>query len=212
LAVQSRYSDSCLTYHREGKIKYIGLCGISSNTLRRACKIAHVDAIQVEYSPFVLDIEQSKSTELLKTCRELGIAVVSYSPLGRGLLTGSFKTANDLGEQDIRVKQMPRFSAENIEANGRIVDQFKTFADKKGCTTSQLAIAWLLKQGDDIIPIPGTRKIKNLEENWASLNVHLTNEDEAEIRKFTENAKIQGDSESAAGQMFAFVDTKQEGI
>jgi aryl-alcohol dehydrogenase-like predicted oxidoreductase len=136
--------------------------------------------------------------------------VVAYSPLGRGLLTGSFKTASDLGEQDLRVNQMPRFSAENLEANAKVVEQFKVFADKHGCTTSQLSIAWLLKQGTDVIPIPGTRKISRLEENWASLNVHLTDEDEAEIRTFLENAKVHGEAEPAAGQMFAFVDTKEE--
>jgi aryl-alcohol dehydrogenase-like predicted oxidoreductase len=195
---------------REGKIKYIGLCGVSSNTLRRAYKITPVDVVQVEYSPFVLDIEQPKSTELLKTCRELNIGIVAYSPLGRGLLTGTHKSRDSLDGNDIRINQMPRFSADNIEANAKLVEQFKVFADKKGCSTSQLAIAWVLKQGDDVVPIPGTRKIKYLEENWASLKVHLTAEDEAEIRKFVENAEIKGDTESEASKMFAFVDTKEE--
>ncbi|KIW05011.1 uncharacterized protein PV09_04168 [Verruconis gallopava] len=194
----------------EGKIRYIGICGASSNALRRACKIAHVDAVQVEYSPFVRDIETEAGTDLLKTCRELGIAVVAYAPLGRGLLTGSHKTNASLEEEDVRKKYMPWFRPENIESNAKVVEQFKCFADKKNCTTAQLAIAWVVKQGKDIIPIPGTRSIKYLEQNWHSLDVHLSDEEEAEIRAFLENADIQGSNETDAGKRLSFVDTKEE--
>jgi len=184
---------------------------VSSTTLRRAYKIAPVAAVQMEYSPFELDIEHESGTNLLETCRELGVAVVCYSPLGRGLLTGAFTTRESVsGANDLRATHFPRFSEENFEANVKLVSQFKTLADKKGCTTSQLAIAWLIKQGDDIIPIPGTKKIKYLEENWASLDIHITDDEEAEIRKFVKSAEILGYRSTTAGIAFAFADTKEE--
>lgn len=159
----------------------------------------------------MLDIERASGTNLLETCRELGVAVVCYSPLGRGLLTGAFTTKESIsGANDLRATHFPRFSEENLEANVKLVSQFKAFADKKGCTTSQLAIAWLLKQGDDIIPIPGTKKIKYLEENWGSLDIHLTDDEEAEIRKFVENVEMSGYRSMPAGMSFAFADTKEE--
>jgi aryl-alcohol dehydrogenase-like predicted oxidoreductase len=212
MSLELYFLSKChLTNHREGKIKYIGLSGVSSNTLRRACKIAHVAAVQMEYSPFVLDIEGTTGTNLLDTCRELGVAVVCYSPLGRGLLTGAFTSRDSItGPSDLRATQFPRFSEENIEENAKIVNQFKILADQKGCTSSQLAIAWLLKQGENIIPIPGTKKITNMESNWASLDVHLTDADEGEVRNFVESAEILGSRETAAGTAFAYVDTKEE--
>ncbi|OCL02830.1 putative aldo/keto reductase [Glonium stellatum] len=195
----------------EGKIKHIGLSEVSSATLRRACKIAHVAAVQMEYSLFSLDIERASGTNLLETCRELGVAVVCYSPLGRGLLTGAFTTKESIsGANDARAALFPRFSEENLEGNVKLVNHFKALADNKGCTTSQVAIAWLLKQGDDIIPIPGTKKIKYLEENWGSLDIHLTDDEEAEMRKFVESAEILGYRSTPAGIAFAFADTKEE--
>lgn len=110
----------------------------------------------------------------------------------------------------MRGKVFPRFSEENLEANVKLVNQFKALADKKGCTTSQLAIAWILKQGDDIIPIPGTKKITYLEENWGSLDVHLTDGEQAEIRAFVENAELAGYRSIAAGKANAYADTKEE--
>ena len=182
---------------------------MSSATLRRAHKISPVAAVQMEYSPFTLDIERSSGTNLLETCRELGVAVVCYSPLGRGLLTGAFTSRESISDaNDFRATHYPRFSEENLEANVKLVNQFKALADKKGCTASQLAIAWILKQGDDMIPIPGTKKIKYLEENWSSLNVHLTDDEEAEIRKFVESAEVLGCG--SAGKAFEFVNTKEE--
>lgn len=202
-----------LTRHfREGKIRHIALSGVSSSTLRRAQKIAPVVAVQQEYSPFVLELEGPISGHFLATCRELGVSVVPFSPLGRGLLTttfGSGETSSD--EKDLRASYFPRFQGENREANIKLVNQFKAFADKKSCTTSQLALAWLLKQGDDIVPIPGTKKIKYLEENWGALDVHLTDEEEAEIRGFLEGAEVAGGRlPPSVSSSAVFTDTKEE--
>lgn len=128
----------------------------------------------MEYSPFVLDIEKARGTNLLQTCRELDVAVVCYSPLGRGILTSSFTTRDAFkGEGDMRAATFPRFSEENFDTNAKLVNQFGDLAAKKNCTVSQFALAWLLKQGDDIFPIPGTKKIKYLEQNWASKDVNI---------------------------------------
>ncbi|RYP67110.1 hypothetical protein DL771_007435 [Monosporascus sp. 5C6A] len=194
----------------EGKIGAIGLSEISSNTLRRACKVVQVDAVQIEYSPFERFIEGPEGTNLLATCRELGVAVVAYSPLGRGLLTGAVNSKESvLGEGDWR-SMFPRFSGENLDANLKLADQFKTLAEKKGCTPAQLAIAWLLRQGEDIIPIPGTKRIKYLEENWGALQVQLTDAEVAEIRSFVETAEVAGGRypDQYAAQLL--VDTREE--
>lgn len=184
---------------------------MSSTTLRRACKIAPVAAVQMEYSPFERDIESTFGTDLLKTCRELGVAIVCYSPLGRGLLTGAVSTKESVsGANDFRGSYYPRFSEENLDANIGLVNQFKTISDQKGCTPSQLAIAWLLKQGDDILPIPGTKKIRYLEENWNSLAVHLTDEEEVEIRKFVESVEMCGHRSMSVDGVVAFADTREE--
>ncbi|KAE8834953.1 hypothetical protein P3342_009383 [Pyrenophora teres f. teres] len=173
-----------------GKIKYIGLSEISSDTLRRAHKVHPITAVQVEYSPFALDIE-SKQIDLLNTCRELGVAVVAYSPLSRGMLTGTLKSPDDLEEGDFR-RLSPRFSKENFPKNLKLVDRITEMAKAKGVTSGQLTLAWLLAQGDDIFPIPGTTKKDRLEENVGSLKVSLTKEEEAEIRKACEEAEISG--------------------
>ncbi|KAN0114790.1 putative aldo/keto reductase [Hyaloscypha variabilis] len=183
----------------------------ASTTLRRAYKIAPVAAVQQEYSPFQLDIETKYSTNLLSTCHDLNVSVVCYSPLGRGLLTGAFTTRESVSSPgDMRGTFFPRFSEENIDANTKLVNQFKGFADKKGCSTSQLALAWLLKQGDDIIPIPGTKRTKWLEENWGALDVKLTDEEEKEIREFGEGVELLGYRSVLSGKVFSFVDTKEE--
>ncbi|GAE00136.1 aldo-keto reductase, putative [Paecilomyces variotii No. 5] len=195
----------------EGKIKHIGLCEVNSNTLRRACKVAHVAAVQVEYSPFLLDVETEASGNLLQTCRELGVAIVCSSPLGRGMLTGAFMTKESLsGEGDMRVQMFPRFQEENFDTNTKLVAQFKTFADKKGCTPSQLALAWLLKQGDNVIPIPGTKKIKYLEQNWDALKVQLSDGEEAEIRRFLESADVKGYKSPEEAKQIDRLDTKED--
>lgn len=162
----------------------------------------------MEYSPFVLDIENEAGTNMLAACRELGVTMIPFAPLGRGLLTETFGKAEPLSDSaDLRQAFFPRFQGENREKNVKIVNQFKALADKKGCTTSQLSLAWLLKQGDDIIPNPGTKRIKYLEENWGALQIHLTDEEEAEIRHFVETAEIAGSRQPVK---YGLIDTKEE--
>ncbi|KAL1601763.1 hypothetical protein SLS60_006678 [Paraconiothyrium brasiliense] len=195
----------------QGKIKHIGLCGLSSTALRRAVRIAPVAAVQIEYSPFVREVETEASGDLAATCRELGVALVCYSPLGRGLLTGSVSHRSDVTQgTDIRAKNFPWFNEENLDANAKLVARFKELADKNGCSCSQLALAWLLAQGDNVFPIPGTRKIKYLEENLKSLDVALTDEKVLEIREFLEHNEVQGYRSAEQAKHFAYVDTKED--
>ncbi|KAF2720740.1 Aldo/keto reductase [Polychaeton citri CBS 116435] len=191
---------------QEGKIKYIGLSEVGAETLRRACKIEHVDAVQMEYSPFSLDVE-SPETSLLKTCRELGIAVVAYSPIGRGMLGGKIRSPKDFEEGDFR-KMAPRFSEENFPKNLELVDKISEIAKKKDGTPSQLTLAWLMAQGDDIFPIPGTTNLQRLEENIGSLRITLTREEEQEIRKACEATEIAGGRYPEAFSKALFVETK----
>lgn len=137
-----------------------------------------------------MDIENPE-TNLLRTCRELGIATVAYSPLGRGMLTGQYQSIDDFDENDFR-RSIPRFSKDNFSRNLRLVDTLKAVADKKGCTPGQLSLAWLMNQGDDIFPIPGTKRIKYLEENMDALNVSLTLEEDKQIRHAIERAEVYG--------------------
>jgi aryl-alcohol dehydrogenase-like predicted oxidoreductase len=157
---------------KEGKIRFIGLSEASAQTLRRAVKVHPIAALQTEYSLWTRDPEH----EILATCRELGIGFVAYSPLGRGFLTGQFKRFEDLPEDDYR-RFSPRFQGENFDKNLELVRQVQQIAKEKGCTPSQLALAWVLAQGKDIVPIPGTKRRKYLEENVGALNVHLTKAD-----------------------------------
>lgn len=153
------------------------------------------------------DIEGESGTNLLQTCRELGVTIVCFGPIGRGLLTGTVTGAKSVaGAGDIRPQWIPRFQEGNLEKNLKIVNQFKALADKKGCTPSQLAIAWVLKQGDDFIPIPGTKRIKYLEANWASLDINLSDEEESEIRKIVGNAELAGFEVKPS----SYTDTKEE--
>jgi aryl-alcohol dehydrogenase-like predicted oxidoreductase len=138
--------------YREGKIGAIGLSEVSAATIRRAEKVHHIDAVQLEYSPFALDIE-SEEIGILKTCRELGVAVVAYSPLGRGFLTGQIKSRTDFDDGDFR-KYAPRYSEENFGKNLKLVEKLQELATAKGCTSGQLSLSWLLAQSEDIIPIP----------------------------------------------------------
>lgn len=171
-----------------GKVKYLGLSECSAEALRRACKVAHIDAVQVEYSPFSLEIEHN---DLLNTCRELGVAVIAYSPLGRGLLTGNIRSPDDFDETDFR-RHAPRFSAENFHKNLELVDKLNEIAQKKGCTVGQITLAWLAAQGNEVISIPGTTRIKNYDENMGALKVELSKEEEKEIRDFVEKAEVAG--------------------
>jgi len=174
----------------QGKIKYLGLSEVSAATLRRAYAIHPISAVQIEYSPFALEIEDPK-IGLLAACRELGVAVIAYSPLGRGFLTGSIKSPDDFADDDFR-KISPRFQGENFNKNLVLVNQIDALAKKKGCTAGQLTLAWLMAQGEDIIPIPGTKKTKYLEENLGALKVELTESEIEEIRKDVEAVEIVG--------------------
>jgi len=156
----------------QGKIRHIGLSEASVRTLRRANQVHPITALQTEYSLWTRDPED----EILPTCRQLGIGFVAYSPLGRGFLTGRFQRFEDLPEDDYR-RFSPRFQGENFQKNLDLVRRVKEIAQEKGCTPSQLALAWVLAQGDDIVPIPGTKHRKYLEENVGSMNVKLTPED-----------------------------------
>jgi aryl-alcohol dehydrogenase-like predicted oxidoreductase len=165
----------------------------------------------MDYSCLVLDVEGPKGTDMLKACRELGVAMVCAVPLGRGLLTSTFAKGEAVGdEKDMRVKVMPRFLEANRDQNIKLINQFKLLADKKGCSITQLALAWLLKQGDDIIPIPGTKRMKYLEENWGALDVNMTDEDEKEIRDFVQAADIAGGPLPVAFEHYNYRDTVQE--
>jgi len=163
---------------KEGKFKYIGISECSAETLRKANSIARISALQIEYSPWTTDIERNG---ILSTARELGIPIVAYSPLGRGFLTGSYQTSEDFEPNDYR-RQHPRFAQENFDHNLQFVQKLKSIAERKGVTPAQLAIAWVASQGTDIIPIPGTKSIKRMEENWASREVVLTDDELKEMR------------------------------
>ncbi|KAJ9608979.1 hypothetical protein H2200_006750 [Cladophialophora chaetospira] len=188
-----------------GKVKYLGLSECSADSLKRACKVVHIDAVQIEYSPFSMDIE-SPQINLLKTCRELGVATVAYSPLGRGFLTGSIRSPSDFEEGDFRTFA-PRFSKENFPKNLKLVDELKAMADKKSVTTGQLVLAFLLAQGDDIIPIPGTTRVKNFDDNMGALKVKLSKEDNEKIRKVIDEAEVHGGRYPEAFAKALFVDT-----
>lgn len=188
---------------KEGKIRYLGLSECSAETLRRACKVHHIAAVQVEYSPFSMEIEQN---DLVKTCRELGVAIVAYSPFSRGFLTGTIKSHDDF-EPDDRRRAMPRYSKENFPKNIELVNAITELAKKKNATPGQLTLAWLMAQGDDIIPIPGTTKVKNFEENMGSLDIKLTSEEEKEIRQKVEATEITGDRYPQYMMGHLYVDT-----
>jgi aryl-alcohol dehydrogenase-like predicted oxidoreductase len=157
---------------KEGQVRYIGLSEASAQTLRRANKVHQITAVQTEYSLWTRDPED----EILPTCRGLGIGFVAYSPLGRGFLAGRFKTFEDLPEDDYR-RFSPRFQGENFQRNLDLVRRVQEIAKGKGCTPSQLALAWVLARGEDIVPIPGTKHRKYLEENVGGLEVKLTPDD-----------------------------------
>jgi aryl-alcohol dehydrogenase-like predicted oxidoreductase len=159
-----------------GKVRYLGLSEASAATIRRAAAVHPIAALQSEWSLFSRDIE----AEVLPTCRELGIGLVPYSPLGRGLLTGTVSSLDDLSEGDFRRTQ-PRFQGENLEANLRLVAVVRDIAEAKGATPGQVALAWVQAQGDDVVPIPGTKRRTYLEQNVAALDVELTAEDLARL-------------------------------
>ncbi|HWZ22537.1 MAG TPA: aldo/keto reductase [Cytophagaceae bacterium] len=154
----------------KGLVRYIGLSEASATSIKKAAAVHPITALQIEYSLWTRDIE----TEVLPTIRELGIGLVAYAPLSRGFLSGEFKKPEDLKDNRMH---MPRYQGDNFYKNLELVEKIQTLASKKGCRSSQLAIAWVLAQGEDIITIPGTKRIKYLEENIASENVQLTKEE-----------------------------------
>ncbi|KAK9802380.1 putative Aldo-keto reductase [Seiridium cardinale] len=179
-----------------GKVRYLGLSECSARTLERAYKVHPIAAAQMEYSPFALEIE-SDQTNFLKTARKLGVKIVAYSPLGRGFLTGAIKSREDLDPTDSRFKH-PRFSEEHFQDNLKLVEILAGIAKEKGVTPGQLALAWVLAQGEgelskplveqkliyqDFLPIPGTKRVKYLEENVEAINIKLSKDDENKIRQ-----------------------------
>ncbi|HVE56436.1 MAG TPA: aldo/keto reductase [Pyrinomonadaceae bacterium] len=163
----------------EGKIRYIGLSEASAETLRRASKVHQITALQSEYSLWTRDVEEN---DVLATCRELGIGFVPYSPLGRGFLSGEIKKFEDLEADDWR-RTNPRFQGENFEKNIKLVEKLEEIAREKDVTASQLALAWVLAQGQDIVPIPGTKRVKYLEQNAAAVDIILSQEELAAIEE-----------------------------
>jgi aryl-alcohol dehydrogenase-like predicted oxidoreductase len=163
---------------RAGKVRYLGLSEAASATIRRAARIYPITALQTEYSLWCREVE----AEILPTCRELGIGFVPYSPLGRGFLTGTIRKLDDLGANDWR-RNGPRFQGENLDRNLTMVRRLEAVAHRKKCQAGQLALAWVLAQGGDIVPIPGTKRRSYLEENVAALQIELNAEDLAEFNR-----------------------------
>jgi aryl-alcohol dehydrogenase-like predicted oxidoreductase len=173
-----------------GKVTHIGLSEASAETIRRAHAVHPVTALQTEYSLFTRDLED----EILPTIRELGIGLVPYSPLGRGILTGAIAKAEDLEEGDSRRSAyFPRFDGDALETNLGLVAQVRELADAKGATPGQLALAWVLAQGDDVAPIPGTKRVRYLEENVGAADVQLTDDDLAALEKAVPRGAVAGD-------------------
>ncbi len=179
---------------QDGKIKHIGLCEVSEATLRKAHAVHPVSAVQTEYSLWTRDVEHN----ILPACNELGIGFVPYSPLGRGFLTGSYGLTTTIPEDDFRAS-LPRFSDENIAANLALVECIKTFSERKGCTAAQLALAWILAKGDNIVPIPGTRRIPYLEENIAADEIVLSSDELAELEMAINQITVVGERYTQEG-------------
>ncbi|KAG8367569.1 hypothetical protein BUALT_Bualt16G0085500 [Buddleja alternifolia] len=174
----------------EGKIKYIGLSEASASTIRRAHAVHPITAVQLEWSLWARDVED----EIIPTCRELGIGIVAYSPLGKGFLSSGAKVVENITGDDFR-KILPRFQGENLEHNNILFERVNDMATRKGCTSSQLALAWLYHQGNDVCPIPGTTKIENLNQNIGAFVVKLTAEDMAELDSI--GSLVKGDRDAS---------------
>src|SRR5919205_142090 len=172
-----------------GKVRYLGLSEAATGTIRKAQAVHPISALQSEYSLFSRDVED----EVLPTVRELDIGFVPYSPLGRGFLTGRFKSIEDMPEDDTRSARFPRFAEENFMKNVELADRVREVADGKGVTPGQLALAWLLAQGEDIVPIPGTKRRKYLEDNAGAADVTLTEDDLARIEEVIPRGSAAGE-------------------
>ncbi|GAB4820418.1 hypothetical protein N2152v2_007464 [Parachlorella kessleri] len=172
----------------EGKVRYIGVSEASAADIRRGHAVHPISAVQLEWSLWARDVEE----DIVPTCRELGIGIVAYSPLGRGFLTGKLTSPDGLAENDFR-KSLPRFQKEAFDKNKALVDKLSELAARKGCMPGQLALAWVLAQGDDVAAIPGTRRTKYLDENLAAASVQLGPEDLKEIDELLASIKVEGD-------------------
>ncbi|SCV72606.1 BQ2448_4143 [Microbotryum intermedium] len=182
--------ENLKTLRKEGHFEYIGLSETAPATLRRAAAAGPVAAVEVEYSPWsTKDIEGSDG--IIATCRELGITMIAYSPLGRGFITATIKSRADIPEGDMRL-HLDRFSEENFENNLTLVEKLKTIADGKGCTLTQLALAWNLSQAEFIIPIPGSTRAKGVQEGLGALQVDLSQQDLDAIRQIVDSVTIVG--------------------
>ncbi|KAL3506583.1 hypothetical protein ACH5RR_031965 [Cinchona calisaya] len=186
----------------EGKVKHIGLSEANASTIRRAHAIHPLTAIQAEWSLWSRDLEE----EIVPTCRELGIAIVPYSPLGRGFFSAGPKLFENLSEGDSR-KNFPRLKAENLDQNKQIFERVSEMAAKKGCTTAQLALAWVHQRGDDVCPIPGTTKLENFNQNVGALSVKLSPEEMTELESYASFDVVKGDRHSYMGNTWINSDT-----
>jgi len=173
---------------RAGKVRCIGLSEASPATIRRAAKVHPIAALQTEYSLWTRDVEH----DILPTIRELDVALVAYSPLGRGFLTGQFKSAADLPANDYR-HNAPRFQGDNFEKNRQLLQKVEAIAAAKGCTPGQLALAWVLAQGEDVVPIPGTKRAKYLDENLAAADIRLSDDELAQIDSIMQSERVAGE-------------------
>src|SRR3954470_9832597 len=171
-----------------GKVRHLGLSEASADTIRRAAGVHPITALQTEYSLWTRDVEE----RILPTVRELGIGFVAYSPLGRGFLSGRFRSPSDFPEDDFR-RHHPRFQGENFSRNIELVERVEELASAKGVTAGQLALAWVLHRGDDIVPIPGTKRVRYLEENAAAAEVSLSSEDLAQLEEIAPAGVAAGD-------------------
>ncbi|MGR6321071.1 aldo/keto reductase [Micromonospora soli] len=177
-----------------GKVRLIGLSEVNPATLRAAHAVHPISAVQMEYSLFTRDVEG----EMLATCRELGVSLVAYSPVGRGLLTGAITSREQLAEDDWR-RNVPRFADGNFDANLKLAEAVREVAAEIGCTPAQAALAWLLAQGEDILPIPGTKRVRYLEENAAAADLRLTPEQQARLGAAVPAGAVAGERYTAAG-------------
>jgi aryl-alcohol dehydrogenase-like predicted oxidoreductase len=180
---------------KAGKVRHLGLSEAAPQTIRRAAKVHPIAALQTEYSLWTRDVEHNG---VLATCRELGIGFVPYSPLGRGFLTGAIQSTDQLAANDWR-RTNPRFQDENMKANLELVAEVKAIASERGCTPAQLALAWLLSRGDDVVPIPGTRSIERLEENAGAVRVALGDEDLKRLDRVIEAHAVKGERYAEVG-------------
>jgi aryl-alcohol dehydrogenase-like predicted oxidoreductase len=178
---------------KAGKVKYLGLSEASPATIRRAHKVHPITALQTEYSVWERHVEKN----ILPAVGELGIGFVAYSPLGRGFLTGTIKKNTNLGPTDARFRRYPRFAGENIEKNEALVERVRAIAERKGVTPAQLALAWLLAKGEEVVPIPGTKRRKYLEENAAAADIKLSPAEVAEIEAAVPEDQVAGDRYAA---------------